>query len=474
MTRACEGRPLSCRRAACRVTRANGWEAQTAMLTRSQVSIGLVACAMTAVVAYARRRRRHHSSTLVSSALVRAARRGDVRAVSACLEARPTLPNARRNRMGDVRSAKPGAGATREHHRSDEASAAAEAEAHSRGAGEEASAAFAEEAAAALAAATIGGHAAIVELLLRAHADPNAPHGVERWTSYHLACVHDQPESLEALVRGGCDEPRVDARGRTGAQLASEFGCEAVLDRLAGPLAALRRERLQAKTDRRKVERAKRVLLATALREEVRQQGRRTRPRGLFLEFGVASGASVNFIAARVPAGCTVHGFDSFEGLPERWRGREGGVNAEAGVGFFDRGGAMPDVASNVRLHVGWFEASLPAFLANEAAVGEVPLPLHVSFLHLDADLYSSTATVLAHLAPAVGVGTVIVFDEWCGYVGWEQHEARAAYIYIYIYIYIHMHIHIHIHISLVLLPGEGVGGVHGDARRRLRMDRSK
>tara|TARA_R110002073_G_scaffold191088_1_gene349759 strand:+ start:234 stop:617 length:384 start_codon:yes stop_codon:yes gene_type:complete len=44
---------------------------------------------------------------------------------------------------------------------------------------------------------------------------------------------------------------------------------------------------------------------------------------GLFLEFGVASGASINFIAANTDT--TVHGFDSFQGLPEDWpsRGRQ-------------------------------------------------------------------------------------------------------------------------------------------------------
>ena len=51
---------------------------------------------------------------------------------------------------------------------------------------------------------------------------------------------------------------------------------------------------------------------------------------------------------------------------------------------------------------------------------------LHVSFLHIDCDLYSSTKTVLTLLAPAIHIGTVIVFDEYCGYTGWEQHEARA------------------------------------------------
>ena len=35
----------------------------------------------------------------------------------------------------------------------------------------------------------------------------------------HLSnlAVHDEPDCLEAIVRAGCDEPRLDALGRTGA-----------------------------------------------------------------------------------------------------------------------------------------------------------------------------------------------------------------------------------------------------------------
>jgi hypothetical protein len=41
-------------------------------------------------------------------------------------------------------------------------------------------------------------------------------------------------------------------------------------------------------------------------------------PEGLFLEFGVASGRTINHIA-KTRSG-PVYGFDSFEGLPEDWR----------------------------------------------------------------------------------------------------------------------------------------------------------
>ena len=42
-------------------------------------------------------------------------------------------------------------------------------------------------------------------------------------------------------------------------------------------------------------------------------------PEGLFLEFGVASGSTLTAIVEKAPPGM-VHGFDSFQGLPEDWR----------------------------------------------------------------------------------------------------------------------------------------------------------
>jgi hypothetical protein len=49
-----------------------------------------------------------------------------------------------------------------------------------------------------------------------------------------------------------------------------------------------------------------------------------------------------------------------------------------------------------------------------------------VAFLHLDADLYSSTRTVLTALASRLHEGTVILFDEYFNFPGWEEHEHRA------------------------------------------------
>ena len=130
---------------------------------------------------------------------------------------------------------------------------------------------------------------------------------------------------------------------------------------------------------------------------------------GLYLEFGVYTATTINHIASRVSK--TIHGFDSFEGLPEDW----GGVP----TGKFNLDGEPPtDIRDNVELHAGWFDQSLPAFLEKH----EGP----VALLHVDCDLYSSTRTVLWNLADRIVPGTVIVFDEYFNYPGWREHEFKA------------------------------------------------
>lgn len=129
---------------------------------------------------------------------------------------------------------------------------------------------------------------------------------------------------------------------------------------------------------------------------------------GLYLEFGVYTGTTISHIARRINK--PIHGFDSFEGLPEAW----GGVPA----GQFSCEGRLPTVPDNVELHAGWFDQTLPGFLEKH--------PGPVSLLHVDCDLYSSTRTVLWELAERIVPGTIIVFDEYFNYPGWKEHEHKA------------------------------------------------
>jgi len=132
---------------------------------------------------------------------------------------------------------------------------------------------------------------------------------------------------------------------------------------------------------------------------------------GLFLEFGVYKGNSINRLAALKP-GVIFHGFDSFIGLPEAW-------NAAARKGAFDVGGRLPPVRRNVRLIRGFYEDTLSAFVAANATKS-------ISFMHIDCDLYSSTKTVLEHTRSLLQPGTIILFDEYLGGSYWQLHEHKA------------------------------------------------
>lgn len=131
---------------------------------------------------------------------------------------------------------------------------------------------------------------------------------------------------------------------------------------------------------------------------------------GQILEFGVWTGGTITKIA-EVAKDRKVVGFDSFEGLDYQWR-------HDVNLKMFDMDGQLPSVPKNVTLVKGYFENSLPAYLKDN----QTP----VSFLHIDSDIYESAKTVLENLKDQIVAGTVIVFDEFFNYVGWQQHEYRA------------------------------------------------
>lgn len=128
------------------------------------------------------------------------------------------------------------------------------------------------------------------------------------------------------------------------------------------------------------------------------------KPSGTALEFGVGKGESLAIIAAHMP----VIGFDSFQGLPEDWRD-------EFPAGSFRHD---PPIIENSRLVIGEYTDTL--------TISDQVLPADIGLIHIDCDLYSSTATVLHHLAERIRSGCLIVFDEWHGYDGCEAHEQRA------------------------------------------------
>jgi predicted O-methyltransferase YrrM len=130
---------------------------------------------------------------------------------------------------------------------------------------------------------------------------------------------------------------------------------------------------------------------------------------GLALEFGVASGTTLAIIADAVARDRPVVGFDVFTGLPETWR---------TGFPAGEFAHAPPTDIPGARVVAGLFEDTLPAFLA------ETDEP--IAFVHLDADLYSSTKTVLDLTEERLAPDAVLVLDEFFNYPGWQEHEFRA------------------------------------------------
>jgi hypothetical protein len=128
----------------------------------------------------------------------------------------------------------------------------------------------------------------------------------------------------------------------------------------------------------------------------------------LYLEFGVFRGESMRYWSQRLRnPEAKLHGFDSFEGLPEAW-------NIDSPQGYFTTNGAIPVIEDpRVKFFKGWFDQTLPNY----------QLPAHDQLvLDMDADLFSSTDYVLKTLKRSIVPGTYIYFDEFAD----RQNELRA------------------------------------------------
>ena len=121
--------------------------------------------------------------------------------------------------------------------------------------------------------------------------------------------------------------------------------------------------------------------------------------------------------------------FDSFQGLPEDWRPAaqaDPSVRAQfakqwLSKGSFDRRGTPPFATTprlNVQWVIGWVNETLPAFLRMH--------PQNVSLVHVDCDIYSSTAQVFSMLESRLAPGAVLAFDELVNYPEYRDHELRA------------------------------------------------
>jgi O-methyltransferase len=119
-----------------------------------------------------------------------------------------------------------------------------------------------------------------------------------------------------------------------------------------------------------------------------------------YFEFGVAGGYSFNWwLQHNANPKSRFFGFDSFEGLPEKWGSFEKGSMAYAVE-------SMQITDRRAALYKGLFQESLPPFLEEYQGVNR-------RLVHLDADLFSSTLFTLSQLYRFLKPGDIILFDEF-------------------------------------------------------------
>jgi O-methyltransferase len=132
----------------------------------------------------------------------------------------------------------------------------------------------------------------------------------------------------------------------------------------------------------------------------------------IYLEFGVAAGESFRWwMQQNQQAGSRFFGFDTFEGLPEKW-----GAFYEKGDMRF----AMPELNDARGNFVkGLFQDTLNGFINTNRALLESSKQ---KVILLDADLYSATIFTLSQLYPFLKKGDIILFDEF----NVAMHEFKA------------------------------------------------
>ena len=119
----------------------------------------------------------------------------------------------------------------------------------------------------------------------------------------------------------------------------------------------------------------------------------------LYLEFGVWKGAATRYWSKllRNPRS-NLHGFDSFEGLPENW-------TIDMPRGYFSVDGRVPELDDpRVQFFKGWFDDTLASYR---------PPSHEVLVALIDADLYSSTKCVLNFLGGVLAPGSYLYFDDF-------------------------------------------------------------
>jgi predicted O-methyltransferase YrrM len=138
---------------------------------------------------------------------------------------------------------------------------------------------------------------------------------------------------------------------------------------------------------------------------------------GHVLDFGVATGESTIMLGNALlnTQNRTVVGFDAFLGIRDAWS------KPDRPPGAMSLGGVVPASLvdhEKVDVRVGWVEDTLPLFLQER--------PDSAGLVHLDMDVFPPTKFVLEALRPVLRPGSLLVFDDYFGFIGWQNHSHRA------------------------------------------------
>lgn len=140
---------------------------------------------------------------------------------------------------------------------------------------------------------------------------------------------------------------------------------------------------------------------------------------GLLLEFGVYRGKSARVFSQALDVrgdSRGIYGFDSWTGFSEEWTGVEGSYP----IDVFSTDGEVPSLPTRMVPIQGFIESVVPQFFA------ELPPETSVAFAHIDTDTYSPAFVALNAMRPYLVPGSLILFDELCGYPNWRSHEFLA------------------------------------------------
>jgi hypothetical protein len=133
----------------------------------------------------------------------------------------------------------------------------------------------------------------------------------------------------------------------------------------------------------------------------------------LYLEFGVYKGKSLNYFAKKLSNKEIIfHGFDSFQGLNEDWKGNF------MQRGFFKHSEKFK-LENNAKIIKGTIQETLQHFIKDKEN-------LKVNFLHIDVDTYETTNFILKVLKKSFKKNSIILFDDLHNFPGWKDGEYKA------------------------------------------------